>query len=497
LKLLIEKTASISLILLGLYQHLLYTLPAISVNQYNSQVMKKLLLLVVSCAISLAAHADCWTSIGTNRSVYIAIKGDSTLWSWGVNNPDMLGDSSKYVVDTPRQVGTAHNWKQVSVGWTHVMAVQGDGTLWAWGSNWFGEYGNGTKAGSKVPIQIGSDTNWACVSAGRNYTLAIKTNGSLWGWGFGVSGNLGIGTANDTTLPVQVGTSTNWTQIATGSYKSMGIQKDSSLWCWGYLGGSYNNHSNYTYPVRIGNAGWKNVHISTGHILGVQSNGTLWGMGENGAGQLGIASPNRTDTFLQIGTASSWQIAAGGQNNSIGIQTNGTAWSFGYSNYGALGLGSTTSTTTPTQIGTSNNWSTVNTYNSSVIALKADSSLWVWGEKIAASGSLSVPTYIPVPLSKGQSMPCLPNATSVSNLAAQTISFYPNPAKDQLTVEAPAFTRISSIILTDLSGRTFHMDTGTTAGSTTHLDISSLSPGMYFLVVYSGSGRFQQRFIKE
>jgi hypothetical protein len=64
--------------------------------------MKRILLHALFLLTSYISSADCWTSFGTNRSAFLAIKSDSTLWSWGVNTFDQLGDTGIYIVNAPR-----------------------------------------------------------------------------------------------------------------------------------------------------------------------------------------------------------------------------------------------------------------------------------------------------------------------------------------------------------------------------------------------------------
>jgi len=82
-------------------------------------------------------------SAGLNHTM--AIRGDDSLWVWGVNE---IGDVLRYPIKV------MDNIVAVSAGWGHSMAVKSDGSLWTWGHNAHGQLGDGTRENSNSPIQI-------------------------------------------------------------------------------------------------------------------------------------------------------------------------------------------------------------------------------------------------------------------------------------------------------------------------------------------------------
>ena len=72
-----------------------------------------------------------------------AIRSDGTLWTWGADVGGQIGIGSNHgaIGAAPVQVGTATNWKSVSIGGGFMLALRTDGTLWAWGSDAQGERG--------------------------------------------------------------------------------------------------------------------------------------------------------------------------------------------------------------------------------------------------------------------------------------------------------------------------------------------------------------------
>ena len=120
------------------------------------------------------------------------------------------------------------------------------------------------------PIQIGALTNWARVDVGGGHTGAVKTDGTLWTWGDNDDGQLGqnISRLTDRSSPVQVGSGTNWYKVSAG----------------------------------------------TSHTLATKTDGTLWGWGNNGNGQLGQNNTIRRSSPVQVGAETYWQNPAAGDN---------------------------------------------------------------------------------------------------------------------------------------------------------------------------------------
>ena len=95
------------------------------------------------------------------------------------------------------------------------------------------------------------------------------------------------------------------------------------------------------------------------HVLAIKSNGTLWGWGDNGYGQLGDGTTVSRSLPVQIGTATNWAKLEAGDINSFGIKTDGTLWAWGSNSFYQLGNNTTLSSNVPIQIGTATNWDMV------------------------------------------------------------------------------------------------------------------------------------------
>ena len=128
------------------------------------------------------------------------------------------------------------------------------------------------------------------------------------------------------------------------------------------------------------------IAAGSGHTLFVKSDGSLWAMGDNSSGQLGIGSADIYNTNLpeQVVGGNVTEIAAG-DSFSLFLKSDGSLWAMGYNGDGELGDGTYDPTNQPEQIVASEVTAvTAGSYHS--LFLKSDGSLWTMGNN--ADGQL-------------------------------------------------------------------------------------------------------------
>jgi alpha-tubulin suppressor-like RCC1 family protein len=239
-----------------------------------------------------------WKAVSSGSRSSCAIRSDDTLWCWGSNASGRLGDGTTgYPNETfrlsPAQVGDASDWRRISVGAGPVCGVRGNGTLWCWGINPFGQLGNGTKEDQSTPQQIGTETDWTTVDVLWAHSCGLRGAGSLWCWGSQDFGGLGNDVESGTALsPVRIGDATDWNQVDVGNGHSCGLRADESVWCWGmnYDAQLGLGHTRKVLkPTLAGRPGWKWRQVHAGYYLscGLTDEGALWCSGANPNGQLG------------------------------------------------------------------------------------------------------------------------------------------------------------------------------------------------------------------
>ncbi|WP_432671456.1 T9SS type A sorting domain-containing protein [Flavobacterium sp. SM2513] len=175
-----------------------------------------------------------------------------------------------------------------------------------------------------------------------------------------------------------------WESVSVGGGHVLGIQSDGTLWSWGYNNwGQLGNGTNFISPVpeQVGTAtNWTTVHSGGAHCFGIKDDGTLWAWGHNGQGKLGIGTftLEMSANPVQVGI-STWKMLSTGTNFTIGIRANGTLWSWGQNQDGTVGDGTTIDRAAPVLINASTNWKMTSSSSFRTLAVKEDGTLWGWG----------------------------------------------------------------------------------------------------------------------
>lgn len=133
-------------------------------------------------------------SINAGFDYASVLKSDGTIWSWGRNLNGQLGDGTNVDQLSPIQQvqGNFSNVNKIFAEYNHTFAIKNDGTLWAWGQNTNNALGDGSSSGVHryVPIQSIVLSEAVSFAAGAHHTLALKNDGTVWSWGNNSSGQL-------------------------------------------------------------------------------------------------------------------------------------------------------------------------------------------------------------------------------------------------------------------------------------------------------------------
>jgi len=205
-----------------------------------------------------------WTQAFVGYDLFVGLKTDGTVWTWGSGNAGNLGDNATVNRSSPVQIMSGSSFTVVAArgGGFGGMAIRADSTLWSWGAGLGGVNGDNTTINRSTPVQIAG--SWTTIAGGNGLSFGIKTDGTLWAWGFNSGyGMLGDGTTINRSQPVQIGSNTNWKYISVANGNGAAAMTTTGLlYVWGRSdAGSYNsyrigdgNSVARSSPVQVGSA---------------------------------------------------------------------------------------------------------------------------------------------------------------------------------------------------------------------------------------------------
>jgi alpha-tubulin suppressor-like RCC1 family protein len=160
-------------------------------------------------------------SLGLGGLHSCALASDGTVQCWGYDGSGALGDDNpdagagaNPIVSSPVPTASFTLATAVAGGYVTSCALGADSSLWCWGSNFDDAVGDGdsdtTSFWSPVNVVTSTSANLtggACVSAGFYDACALATNGLAYCWGFGGWGQLGDGSTSNAAYAAPVSSS--------------------------------------------------------------------------------------------------------------------------------------------------------------------------------------------------------------------------------------------------------------------------------------------------
>ena len=398
----------------------------------------------------------------------VALKLDGTVWVWGANYYGVFGTNSiPSNSSTPIPSGTIANVSAIAAGDYHMLALKGDGSVWAWGLNGNGQLGDNTTTYSRgVAGAVVLTGQYKSIAAGVNNSAALRTDGTLYTWGQNNYGQIGNGTIVDPVrLPTAVAGLSSVTAIATGQH-TLAANPQGQLFSWGYNltgqlgqgsktnqstpsilqsftqvgqlglpvlapeGGSYLNAPTvtvrspdisatlrYTIDGTEPNGGSpviasgstlvtvsgflkvkafrpgspasetktavyqisEQVSVGKNHTLALKKDGTVWAWGRNDYGQLGQGSLGEFWYPAKVESLSTVKAVSAGADYSLALKSDGTVWAWGSNDYGQLGQGNTAQRQSPTLVSGLTGVVAISAGEGFSLALKSDGTVWAWG----------------------------------------------------------------------------------------------------------------------
>jgi alpha-tubulin suppressor-like RCC1 family protein len=332
---------------------------------------------------------DKWNKVSTTVSNGSAISESGDLYIWGQTNDFGFTSGTR---SSPTLVQTVSGkWKDTHIGNLNLVALREDGRIATGGFTGEGRVGFDASPASTVSFGTYIPGSWTQVSSDGNKSLAIDTSGLLYGWGVNYP------------LPSELPESTqfklyednfifdsdnvvSWAQVSasiSGRF-TLGLRSDGTLYGWGnnqwgQLG--TNNTTSRSSPVKIGTSSWSQVSAGGLHSVGITVNGTLFAWGNNGNGQLGDNTRVSRSQPWQLPSLSSWTQVSAGTFHTMAIDVNNRLFAWGAAGSGQLGTSSNVPRSSPVQVGTSS-WTQVSAAEFHTLGIRSDGILFAWGQNL-------------------------------------------------------------------------------------------------------------------
>lgn len=280
-----------------------------------------------------------------------ALKQDGTIWSWGWNLVGQLGlgYARPYYVQSPQLITELDNVHSIAPATNYTAVLKADGSILGVGQN-------GASEASLVPLQVTGLDRVASLASGGAFTLALREDGTVWAWGSNSYGQLGDGSTTARAMPAQIAGLTDIVELAAGENHALALQADGSVWAWGYnkygqLGDNSTTARNSPVKLAISDVIAIYAAQSGDHSLAICSDGSVWGWGRNGSGQLGDGSNKHRKSPVRIqGLGNVVQLAAG-ELHTLALMADGSLWGWGNNASGQLSITGSGPFLTPMSMG--------------------------------------------------------------------------------------------------------------------------------------------------
>ena len=127
-----------------------------------------------------------WQSLSASDWYTMGLKTDGILWAWGDESygEQSFDGGSDYQV-SPTQVSPGMVWRAVSAGCNSAFAIRGDGTLWAWGVSAAVGSSDASASSPSVPVQVGTDKQPGVWPLFPRVKISSEGNHEIWSNQFG------------------------------------------------------------------------------------------------------------------------------------------------------------------------------------------------------------------------------------------------------------------------------------------------------------------------
>lgn len=263
----------------------------------------------------------------------------------------------------------------ISVGETHNIAYNADGMVWYWSGVTFFRPEIKTGLGEVSSVATGGPTD-----------LLLRKDGTVWDWGMKFTYTDGKNGVYEFPPPKQVKGLSDIVKVTVLNSIDAAIDKDGSVWVW-------LTEPARTEPVKLTDiTKAKDVAItSEGDVLILNEDGTV----RKWTAYTDAGAPIPSYTTLKIDTLSDIvALSHGNSRHSFAIKKDGTVWGWGNNGDGELGLDlSIHNAPSPVRIESLTNVESISTGSYRTLVVKKDGTVWLIGLEIG----YDTHTYFPKP----------------------------------------------------------------------------------------------------
>jgi len=303
-----------------------------------------------SALLPTKVNIDNVSKIISSTSSSFFIKNDGTIWTSGDNRFGQLGLGNTTSVSTPVQVPIS-NVKNIAVSKFSTFFLLNDGSVWACGYNCLGQLGLDNQIDQLSPIKVPISNVSFVSSSVCASTLFTKSDGTVWACGSNTCGQLGLNNSSATSNLTQINISNVKKAITVDGGCSIFIKNDTTTWgcgcngAWRFLGLS-SSILHQQLPIQLSSMlnGLDDATSNFNDLMFyIKSNKTIIASGLNCYEILGTNSgPNITPSGLVAvsnipNTIKSISLGSG---HCAIVKNDGTVWTIGLNVYGGLGIGS-------------------------------------------------------------------------------------------------------------------------------------------------------------
>ena len=345
--------------------------------------------------------------------------------------------------------------KYVSIGNNHSMVLMTDKTIYGTGMNDYGQLGIGNNINQTSFTLMTNSTGKTptAITCGNHSTMVLMSDGTIYGIGYNGYVHMPDIPSGSTTLQLMTN-STGKTplSISCGAYHTIVLMTDGTIYGTGNNGGGQlgigNTTNETTLTIMTNSTGKTPLSISCGanYTIVLMTDKTIYGTGMNNVGQLGLDNTVSPKTTLQLMTNSTGKTPLSiscGAENTIVLMTDGTIYGTGLNNQGQLGIGNYDTITTTLSLMTNSTGKTplsISRAANSTFVLMTDGTIYGTGNNTYGQLGLGNTT-------QQNTIQLVPNLTSVNKLSGSDISIVAIP--DYVNNGNLVCFKQGSLILTD------------------------------------------------